>query len=125
MKIFQSVQTYFGILGLGITWPQPNQDDIFNERNSLALLMLSGFTILTNAFILIEAKSFTEYADGFYVASTSTASLLNFMRVIWIKFKLSQFIEEFQDTIQKSMVHLLLNIEPFFITDRTIHIKML
>ena len=74
MRLFQSSQRDFVILGIGPY--DPTQKNQFNKNIFLYLFLCVLSLILTGAFLVFEADTFEEYTEGIYMFSASILSPL-------------------------------------------------
>lgn len=98
MKLFQSVQRFYGILGIVPT--QYNQRCSINWRNVLALLSLGQLFISTLAFCLFRAKSIKEYADSYFTCMTGLDCIIHFLVLANKIHKTSALIEHYDKLIE-------------------------
>lgn len=99
MKILQLIQKHYE--GVGLSVPDPITDRRFNSTSIFYLGVLSCFVMTTTAFLLFEARTFSEIAESAYISSG--------MMVIWVDFivpilkleTLFSLIRNIESTIQK------------------------
>lgn len=99
MKIFQTF--IINLRTAGIYWPQKYQTHPFNGKNIAILFNLGLFIVLAMVFILLEAETFSEYADSFYLIATTIFCEVMFVVTIWKTPKFFQLINDFETLIQK------------------------
>lgn len=100
MKLFQSLQTYFSVLGIRSS--QSEYKNPFNKRNSLILIRLVSVLMLAIAFVFYEAKTFEEITDSLSGTISLLVFILNFSILILNAEKIFDYIENFEITIEKS-----------------------
>lgn len=100
MKVLQSVQNYFAIIG--IVPPQSHQSHRLNMKNMTMLLIFSLFTVSANVFFVYEAENFRELTDSFYAACSATLTTLSFSTIIGRMYLAFEFIENLESIISKS-----------------------
>lgn len=99
MDIFQFIQKPFGILGIHRS--QPNQKNSRNSRKTLTYLILVHFSIMPIVFFLVQAKTFREYADSFYISATASLKVCTFTVSLWKISTIFKFIDNVNSAIQK------------------------
>lgn len=100
MKVFQTTRKYFAILGIYLA--EINQDRTPNIRNAIALITLVLTNILSTTYLLYESKSFGESASAIYIVLSVTNLSFNLLAQISNATHLFQFIQHFEDIIEKS-----------------------
>lgn len=99
MKIFESIQKQFGLLGIQSTLcPQRYS---FNVKNSIALLILGQCSIISIIFLIFETKSLKDYADSLYMSATAILLTFNFLVYILNTSNIFELIANFENTIEK------------------------
>lgn len=99
MKIFEAIVLNFKING--IYWPQKYKKHPFNLKN-LTILFISGlYALLAVLFLLIDAKTFTEYADSFYLIATTIFCPVIFNAIVLKTPEVFDLINSFEEIIQK------------------------
>lgn len=98
MKILESIQNYFEVIGI-----VPSLDHRLNEKNVTILLLFGMFTVATNIFFVYEAENFREATNSFYAACSATLTTFSFAAIIGKTNQIFDFIESFRNIITKSM----------------------
>lgn len=99
MKLFQTVQKFFQLLGLS---PKSDESYSLNAKNVLVLfIQIEGF-VFTAAFGIFQAKTMREYGDSFYQSVTELSAAINLLNFIGQINSLYNFIETFEGIIAKS-----------------------
>ena len=75
MKLFQQIQKDFAIYGIG------SRQKPFNWRNLVAVLMFSIGIVLSSIHLFCEAKTFQEYADTIFTATSLVVATINFVYI--------------------------------------------
>lgn len=101
MKVYQSIRTYFVDLGLHAS-SQFDQKDSNNAKCLMTLVLLFIGAISTFAFILFEAQTFEECANGFNTALTLALGAFDLVICIWKMERLFKFMKEFDFFVKKS-----------------------
>lgn len=96
MKIFQSIIS--NLNSEGIAWPQKHP---FNVKNITILVNLSLATILATLFLLLEAETFSDYGDSFYVIASTIVSSVIFAVIVWKTQEIFKLINSFETIIQE------------------------
>lgn len=99
MKIFQALILIFRTEG--IFWPQKYKNHPFNIKNMSIIFTLGIYTILSALFLLLEAKTFSEYGDSFYSTVTTLFCLVIFSLVVWKSAKIFDLIDGLEAIILK------------------------
>lgn len=99
MKIFQAI--ILNISNVGIIWPQKHKKHPFNAKNLTILFNLGLYSVLAVLFLLLEAETFSEYADSFYLIVTNIFCAVLFATTIWKTPKIFELITSFETIIQK------------------------
>lgn len=100
MKLFQSLQTFYRMMGI-----YPSQTDkmpSFNFRNLFIPLNLLVLFILQIGFFLFKAKSIVERAETFYSSLTIIGCMMIFLLQFWEMTNILELIEKFEKFIEKS-----------------------
>lgn len=100
MKIFQSIQIYFAMLGIRL--PQQNQKYSFNVKSLLVLFQLFVPIIFYHGYQIHKSQNFEEYTKVFYETATVAIATFDFIILVWWADKLYKFIAHFEIIIQKS-----------------------
>lgn len=98
MKFFQSTQEFFGVLGISSQY-------LMHKRNvkSILTMLIFGQALISNyVFLLLKAENFREYTDSFYATATITIAAVNFVIAILKMAESVRFIENCENTIEKS-----------------------
>lgn len=104
MKLFETVQKFYRLLGLHPS--QQTQNCIFNARNILVLyIFVEGFTS-TAAFGLFEAKSIAEFGNAFYAFITELLCFVYFSSTMGKMTNVLELMKKSRDIIQKSEFHI-------------------
>lgn len=91
MKLFQLVQENFVVLGICSNQPR------FNRRSMAVFLFLELTTISAVAVLFLEASTFTDYLNTFYVISVVVASIVIFATLLSKKNELFELIHNIED----------------------------
>lgn len=100
MKIFQIAIKVLDHLGL-------NRYQLFekiqniNAKTLLAVFFVCQFTVASVLFFALEAKTFREYADSFYISTTLLAGTPNIVLIILRVEKLFKMFNTFETVILK------------------------
>lgn len=70
-------------------------------RNVFPMLLLMLCIILSASYILIEAETFKQYSDCFYILVTSIANAGIFMILVWKRAEIFQLIDHLEIMIEK------------------------
>lgn len=81
MKVLQSTQRNFSILGIGVM--QSNEKYRFNRRNGLALFVLGLASISCYVQLFYVANNFQEYTDAVYMSASTTGASAELAIVLW------------------------------------------
>lgn len=100
MKIFQSLQINYALVGI-IPPHQNRKHRIFNRKNTIALLMYFQIFAQCCAFLLVEAKTFNEYAESFCLTTAMLTAGSNFAIIVWKSKKAFQLIKNYENLIGK------------------------
>lgn len=98
-KVFQSIQRNFAILGINSY--QSKQSHSFNVRNVMVLLIF-GLSLISGCVSVAHANTFKEYINAFHIAVTVAFGGLTFVIVICQMKILFQFIDSFEEEVNKS-----------------------
>lgn len=99
VKIFQSIQKNFAILGIDSF--QSKQTYSFNERNVMVLLIF-GLSVISGCVSVAHANTFKEYINAFHIAVTVAFGGLTFVIVMCQMKILFRFIDSIEDEFEKS-----------------------
>lgn len=99
MKIFQSMLKYYRICGI-IIQPQPNSR--LNIRFVAILLFIFLLFVSLVKEFLFKLSRLEEYIDKFCLIITVIAALMNYLECFWKRVKMSEFIEKWEELIEKS-----------------------
>lgn len=100
MKIFQSIQQYFTILG--ITEKQTRERSSLSLKH-LTILLLMFSCVVTNAVCIVHvAETFEEYTLCIYGFFTFGMTVLEFAIHIWKLKPIFKFIGNFEQLIESS-----------------------
>lgn len=99
MKIYQSLQKHFEILGVNKV--QLRQATVFNLKNVFGLFVFVQNTILTCAYLLFKCETFAEYADSYYISSTVFGATINYIYVVVNMKKVFDVIRTLECIIEK------------------------
>lgn len=107
MKIFHSIQTYYGLLGVNLC--QAFQEVKFDlKKYGIILLMVICFSS-SAAYFMFEATSFRQYAECFYAFVTMLTNLFNLIIIILKMPQIFKLINDFERAIQRREFN-----QPFF-----------
>lgn len=99
MKIFHSIQRYYGLLGVNLS--QAFQEGSFDvTKYGVILFMCICFTS-SAAYFMFEATIFRQYAECFYACVTMLTNLFNLAVIIWKIPKILKLINDLECVIQK------------------------
>lgn len=79
-----------------------NQKSPLNVKNSLCLSVIIINFCLSLIYVSIEANSFGEYVNSWFIVSSEVIEIINFINIIWKTPKLYEFFDNLEDTIAKS-----------------------
>lgn len=99
MKLFQLVQKYYQTIGVHATQTHPKC--AFNVHNFWLLLITSAFCAST-VMSFIQSTAIMDYAESFYIFSTTLASMTSYLEAISKAKTTFTFISELDEYIQKS-----------------------
>lgn len=99
MKIFETVIIIFQ--SRGVIWPQKYQKNPFNVKNLLILFILVVYSILTLLYFLLEARTFTEYANSFFTTLTTFFCSMIFAIVISKTPRIFKLIDNLKAIVHK------------------------
>lgn len=105
MKVIQSTQRNFAILGIGVE--QSNENHRCNRRNGLALFVLSLAAISCYVQLFHVADNFQEYTDAVYMSVSTTGTAAELVIVLWKMRPLFGIITNLE-TIVNTRKHLLI-----------------
>lgn len=100
MKLFQSVQRSFALVG--ITSGQSNGPKQFNWKISIAICSYSAQAIAFNVYLFHIATTFWEYTDNIFINSAASAVVTGFTIVAFNKPKFFGFIDSCETFVVKS-----------------------
>lgn len=100
MKLFESLQKYFVILGYSLHYSR--QKYHLNVRNGTVIVLLSLDLLANGAYIFYGVKSFAEYLQTIYSISTLAFALTISSIAIVLMPKVFVLIENLEQTIDKS-----------------------
>lgn len=103
MKIFQSIQKCFAVLG--IEPPQFVQNHSFNLNNVLTFVILVQVIISNNVYLFRGAANFKDFTNAFYWATTLTVAGVNFTIIFWKMMKMFDFIANLEKIIRKRLAN--------------------
>lgn len=107
MKLFLILRHYYKILGI---CPIETESKVsFNLRNCLFLFFVLLFSIAALVYLFVEAKTFQQCADSFYIFSTTAANGVDIFVVIWNMSKNFELIENLEKEIQQRNFQLIYN----------------
>lgn len=101
MKLFQLVQKYYHSVGIYPT-DESSPISLFNLRICWFLLITSAFFASTITSFAFQSTTIMDYAESFYIFSTTFASMINFIATIWKARKIFTFINELEEYMQMS-----------------------
>lgn len=97
MKLFLVLQGYAATIGVY----RMGKNEIFNHRNVGTLFLIGLYFTSTTAFILTDASTFFEYANGVFVWITLLLLYFGLFNTILVSMDLFQFIVEVEKCIGK------------------------
>lgn len=100
MRVFQSIQTYFSILG--INSDQSHKKNLFNAKNVIALVILCVCIVINSMYIIFEANTIDEYAKSVFMTTTSIVSILILAANIWRMAYFFKYINGLEQLIKNS-----------------------
>lgn len=100
MKILQSTQRNFSILGIGVQ--QSNGKYILNVRNGLALFVLGLASISCYVQLFHVANNFQEYTDAVYMSVSTTGAAAELVIAIWKMRPLFECVTSFEKIVNRS-----------------------
>lgn len=100
MKLFQSVQRFWQIMG--INSPHPNQIHLFNAKSLFFILSLIMVCISTVAFLVLRAEAMLEYGICVYGSLSDLTLLADILITIWQIPNIFQMIEMCEQFIELS-----------------------
>lgn len=100
MKILQSTQRNFSILGIGVQ--QSNGKYILNVRNGLALFVLGLASISCYVQLFHVANNFQEYTDAVYMSVSTTGAAAELVIAIWKMRPLFECVTSFEKIVNTS-----------------------
>ncbi|XP_031618676.1 odorant receptor Or2-like [Contarinia nasturtii] len=103
MKNFQILINLYDFLGKRDSKSPDKKLKFFNIRNLTNIFFIATFIIQSTAFLLIDAKTFTEYANSGYISVTSV--LLFLTSITGKSEKIFPLFEGFENAIQKRSVN--------------------
>lgn len=127
MKYFQSIRKV--LEGLGIYQPEPLQNHTPSLRTVLRLSCLTLFSILTFGFFISEAKTLLEFADCFYIFTTSIFLFSVILTLTMKSPKIFELMNNFEIEIERRKLmiciqNILLHSRKFlFRNEREFHIE--
>lgn len=99
MKIFQLLQRLLRMVGISST--QTLQEDPFNLKNIIILIIFVFFCIFSTIFIFFEAKTSKAFSESICISLTMYSIVLIFLEFIQ---KIEQLIADFESAIQKRLL---------------------
>lgn len=96
MKLFQSIQRSYAILGIS-----SNRGRI-NDRMLFAAFIIGSSLILNIVSFFVETKSFREYTDATFVTSAETLCVINCTIIMCKKLRFFEFIGHFERILDQS-----------------------
>lgn len=99
MKLFQTIQNKFAILG--ISSHQSTQEQPFNQRIILVYLIYGCSCILSNVYLFRKAQTVEEYTNCIYIATATTMLTLFFSIVVYKMPKLFKYIENVENIVER------------------------
>lgn len=97
MKIFQSIQTNFAILGINRN--QSVQKHNTNFKNLVSLILHGFITISYLLYLVRIASTFREYTDGIFATSAVIVCGVSMAIVIWTMAKWFKLIDNLESII--------------------------
>lgn len=102
MKIFQTFQKQFAILGIS---PDPNHSNrkyIFNEKLIFGFLLLGYMIVSQFVYIFYEANGFMEYVESICATSASTIVLACLANTVFRRALIFESIDNMETLIDTS-----------------------
>lgn len=96
MKIFQTVQKNFGILGICRDQPR------FNGKSLIACLIYGLGTILSAIFLICEADTFNEYTNNLYITTALAVGLFCLTNIILKMKELFALADKIEKSLDES-----------------------
>lgn len=100
MKLFQSIQKGFAVLG--IQSPQLDEKPSFNIKFFIILILIFMHFVFNLKFLLFIAQDFEEFVNIFHALIMGFIIIMNEMLIIWKSKKIFKFISSFESFIEKS-----------------------
>lgn len=100
MKLFQTIQRKFAILG--ISPDQSIQNCPFNQEIILVYIIYGSACIMSNVYLFHEAQNFEEYTNNIYITTAATMLLFFFTIIINKMANLFEFIDNVEKLIDSS-----------------------
>lgn len=102
MKIFQTIQTHYAILGITNTTHQSTQKHPFSIRVFMGFLLFGSLNVLDFVYIFRVANGFTDYMNSICAASTSIIFSITFAAIVFRKSTLFGSIDSLEQLIDTS-----------------------
>lgn len=104
MKLFESVEKFFRLLGISLG---QNQSNPLNLLIVAVLMCLAEAAICVCGFLLFRAETISEYGLCFYGTASTVANLVYLSTTITKMRRTSKLIETFKRVIQRSICWML------------------
>lgn len=101
MKLFQTVQKCYGIMGILLP-PKSFQNCSINARNLFFILSLTLTFFSTIAYFLFQARSLLDYGNSFYGSTSDLYTLADFLIAFWKMPTILKFIALCEKFIEQS-----------------------
>lgn len=101
MKIFQSIQQYFTVLG--ITVDQSRESSLISLKHLIIILIVFLNVVMQIICIISLAETFDEYTICIYALYTMVLVEMEYGIQIWKMRQLFKFIENFEQLIDASV----------------------
>lgn len=97
MKIFQLIsRTVCEPLGVS------RHSSAFNLNIAMSFLFLEYWTIVTSSFFIFKSdKTVSEFMNSFYITISTIAHSFYYVIIVWKKFNISKFIDNFENVVGK------------------------
>ena len=101
MKIFQTIQKQYAMMGISPTHPW-TQKSLFNKKIAFGLLLFAYCIVSQMVFILHVASGFMEYMEAICSSSATVIMFICFVAIVLRKTKLFESIENIEKLIDTS-----------------------
>lgn len=101
MKLFLRFKNVCKNFGLHETQPFEKNQHWLNVKAFVVLFFTGQFVLSSMAYLVIEANTFREYANSFYLSTSFTATFIIGILFIWKAEQIFNVITNFEIAIQK------------------------